>query len=481
MNKQTLSVMIAFCFLLTVQACSVITRERRLPHPDQLAYPVLKPNPPVPERIDLDNGLTIYLLEDHELPLIQMTALIRTGSMYDPPDRAGLASLTGTVMRTGGTAHLSPEAVDTLLDEMSADISVSINTEEAFASLSVLTEDFDKGLDIFSQILMEPAFNSAKLMLAKDNYCQSLRRLPDNPQQLAFREFKRLLYRGNPRGNLPTIPSIQHITKSDLKNFHRIFFHPERIYLGVSGDFHRETMLKKIKSKFLSWPSSSPTFVSIAVPQAPNQPSIYLLQKKVPQSTIIFGHLAPSKNETDYFAFQVLDYILGSGGLSSHLMAEVRTKRGLAYSVGSFYRGAVDYGVFGVYGMTKTEKTFHTLAVMLDIINTLKNGGITAEELSQAKESLINSFIFSYTSSEHIVLQEMMREYEHLPPDFIRTTPDKIRSVTFDDLIRVAQRNLHPAAMALLIIGDDSGFDRLPEQLHLGPVQYLRSNILTGK
>jgi len=473
--------MIVICFLLTVQACAVITSERGLPHPDKLAYPALNLNPPVPERIVLDNGLTVYLLEDHELPLIQVTALVRTGAVYDPPDRAGLASLTGTVMRTGGTAHVSPEAVDAQLDEMSAKLSVSINSEEALASLSVLAEDFDRGLDIFSQILREPSFDSTKLTLAKDNFCQSLRRLPDNPQQLAFREFKRLLYSGNPRCNLPTISSIRRITQSNLKDFHRLFFHPERIYLGVSGDFDRKTMLEKIKSKFLSWPSLSQPLADIAAPQAPDRSSAYLLQKEVPQSTIIMGHLAPSKKDSDYFAFQVLDYILGSGGFTSHLMAEVRTKRGLAYSVGSFYRGAADYGVFGAYGMTRTDKTFYTLGVMLDIINALKNGSITQEELSQAKESLINSFIFSFTSSAQIVQQEMMREYEYLPSDFLRTTPDKIRAVTVDDLIRVASQNLHPSAMTLLIIGDDAGFDKPPEHLHLGPIQKLYSNILTGQ
>ena len=149
--------------------------------------------------------MVLYLLEDHEIPLIEMTALIRTGAVYDPPDRAGLAAITGEVMRTGGTSAMTPQALDERLEFMDAVITVSMESESGNASLSVLKKEFDPALDIFSQILLHPAFAPDRITIAKEQKISALRQTDDNPQSLAFRKFKKLLYKNNPRGNLPTI------------------------------------------------------------------------------------------------------------------------------------------------------------------------------------------------------------------------------------------------------------------------------------
>lgn len=475
LNKTFIS---AFLLLFISGACSVLPSGRKLPDPQSLAYAPIRFSPPAPERIVLENGLVVYLLEDHELPLIEISALIRTGAVYEPAELAGLASITGSVMRTGGTLKMAPEEVDRQIERISASISVGINPEEGTASLSVLKEDSDTGLDIFSQILTQPAFNQEKLALAKSITCQGLRRLTDNPQSFAFREFKKLLYSSNPRGNLPTIASVKKITRKDLVKFHQTFFQPDRALLAVSGDFSRDEMLDKIKKRFSGWKGSSQAVPQVATPQQVSQINIHHLQKDISQSTIVMGHLAPQKSHPDYFSFQVLDFILGSGGFNSRLMSEIRSTRGLAYSVGSFYRGDVDYGVWGAYCITKAQTTHKAFSLMIDIVNEIKKGNIAREEIAWAKESLVNSFIFSYTSSAQIAAQQMALEYEKLPSDFLSATPEKLQAVTLEDVQRAAQQYLSPSNMVVLTIGDARAFDRPVEAWEAGTVYRVTSDIL---
>ena len=178
----------------------------------------------------------------------------------------------------------------------------------------------------------------------------------------------------------------------------KTYFHPGRIILGVSGDFSAPEMIARVKQQFADWKPAQNTLPPVPKPQDFTALSQFYLQKNVPQSTIILGHLAPEKSSPDYHAFEVLNYILGGGGFSSRLTSEIRSTRGLAYSVGSFYRADVDYGVFGAYCMTKSASAHKALTLMNDIIDRMKDS-LRQDELEQAKESLINSFVFSYTSS----------------------------------------------------------------------------------
>jgi zinc protease len=467
----------SFCALIAVSCflcCCVRSSEQRQLRPDEFPVKPLHYSIQQPQRTVLDNGMVLYLLEDHELPLIEVSALIRTGAVYDPSDRAGLAALTGEVMRSGGTDVMSAQVLDENLEFMDAVISVSIEAEAGNASLSVLKKDFDPAFSIFSQILRHPAFAGDRLAIAREQKLSALRQIEDNPQSLAFRKFKNLLYRSNPRGNLPTVESVRRISRRDLVDFHKTYFHPERIILGISGDFSSPEMIAKIKRSFAGWKPAQSALPPVQKPQSITAPSRFYLQKNVPQSTIILGHLAPEKSSPDYHAFEVLNYILGGGGFSSRLTSEIRSTRGLAYSVGSFYRADVDYGVFGAYCMTKSSSAHKALTLMIDIISSMKESPLQ-KELEQAKDALINSFVFSYSSSAQIVNQQMIREYEHLPPDFIEQFPVKIKNVTLPDLQRVAATWLHPARSVILVVGNAHAFD-VPLG-NWGPMQEVFSGI----
>jgi zinc protease len=472
LNKTVIHCAILAVFILC--SCARPDAKLQLNNPAAIPPPPLHYSIPQPERVVLDNGMVLYLLEDHEIPLIEVTALIRTGSVYDPPGRAGLASLTGDLMRTGGAGSLTPQAVDEKLEFMDAAIALSIESESGSASLSVLKKDFDAAFDIYAQILTAPVFAPDRLAIAREQKTAALRQLADNPQSLAFRKFKKLLYKDNPRGNLPTIESISSIKRDDVTAFHKIYFHPDRIILGVSGDFSSREMIAAVKKRFTAWKPSREQLPAIPKPLDCTVQSQYYLKKNIPQATIILGHLAPSKNSPDYYAFEVLDYILGGGGFSSRLTSEIRSNRGLAYSVGSFYRPDVDYGVFGAYCMTKSSTTHKALALMIDIMSRMKDTA-TQSELAQASESLISSFVFSYSSSAQIIKQRIQIEYDHLPQDFTEKFPSHIKAVTLQDLQRVAGQYLHPSRSIVLVVGDDRKFD-MPLS-SWGPVQEVFSDI----
>jgi predicted Zn-dependent peptidase len=453
------SVIFVLIFLLVFSSLAVAQEEDLLKHPSNLSFKPIQFSPPEPVRYELKNGMVIYLLEDHEVPVVNITARIRTGSIYEPKEKAGLAELTGIVMRTGGTRSMGGDAIDEELEFMAASVSVSIGSQSGSASLTVLTKDVDRGLRIYSDIIMHPVFEQEKFDIAKKAKLEELRRENDDPEELSFREFKKIIYRGNPRGNFPTPASVQKITREDLAAFHRHYFYPDRIIIGVSGDFSSQEMLDKLERVLGGWGRAKETLPSIPPPSS-QAGSVNLVSKDLPQSVIILGHLTVPKNHPDYYPFTLLNFILGGGGFNSRLTMEIRSNRGLAYSVGSFYRGDIDYGAFGAYCLTKSSSTHESIDLIRKIMEDIKDKGVTEEELKWAKDSIINNFIFSFTSSHQIVVETMDLEYDHLPSDYLKKYQEMISRVTKADIERAAKSYLHPESAIFLIVGNEKDFEK---------------------
>jgi zinc protease len=398
-----------------------------------------------------------YIMEDHELPLINVNALIKTGSMYDSEGKEGVAELTAYVMRTGGTIKLSSTEIDNRFDFIAASPSISMSMESASIDFYFLSEDLDQSLDLLSQILIQPAFEQNKFILAKELKTEDLRRLRDEPQRLAFREFNRLVYRDNPRGRFASTKSLSQIERNDLLKFHHQFFTPDKIMFAVTGDITREQAINKINQYFGKWKINRQTTQIPKLPQKTNG-GLYFVNKEIPQSTIICGELSISKNNPDFYAFTILDFIIGSGGFPSLIFSAVRNNEGLAYSAGSFYRAKPDYGIFGAYAFTKTESTFKTLNLINTVLEKAKSGTITNKEINWAKKSINNGFIFSFLEPRQIALQQMKLEYDQLPDDYLLSYRDKIENVTTEDVGRVATKYLDENNRIFLILGDTKGF-----------------------
>jgi len=451
-------ILYAAVFIVLLSSCA--WHSTPVTNPDDIVYAPLRFEPPKAQRVKLENGIILYMLEDHEIPLVNISAVIRMGSFYDPPRKEGLADITGTVMRTGGTKSMTGNRIDEELDFIAGKITVSVGTDSCTLSMSVLEKDMDKGLQIFSDILINPVFSEGKLETAKILETEAIERISDNPQKIAFREFRRLMYHGDLRGRLSSVESIGKIERDDLLNFYKRFFRPGNVMIALSGDIETADAVKKIKNSLGAW----------NIPGDPEKPppppvrvgaSLNYIHKDTPQSVIIIGQSAPGKESSDYYAFEVLDFITGSGGFRSRIFAEVRNRLGLAYSAGSFYSPRTEYGVFGAYAMAKGSSTVDALSAMTKILDNMRDRGVEfGEELAWAKESIINNFIFSFSEPSQIVMGQMMLEFNGLPDNFLTNYKDNIEMVKSSDLRYVAAHYLSGESRIVLVLGNKEKFSK---------------------
>ncbi len=489
--KKVYCVLLVSCFFLSVAGCSSIfgpydgprrpVPEDRvtvgpiLPDPDAIAVEPLDFDPPAPERVVLDNGMVLFFMEDRELPLVSLSLAMRAGSVFDPPGLEGLAAMTGKSMIRGGTIRMTPDEVDDELDFLAADISVSVGKKTMVLSLDATADTFDRALEIFSDILHHPRFSEQRLVNAVNVTVEDLRRIPDNPQRLAFRELSRLLYDDERWGRSPSIDSVRAITRDHCRTFHKNFIQSGPAMAAVSGD----VSLREIRTKLNDLFGSRSLEESEPLPEPPDpreSAPIYYLPKDLPQSVIVAGYLVPGENDPDFYAMEVLNDIAGGGGFQSRMMTEIRTRRGLAYSAGSIYEPKSDFGVVAVYAMTRSESTANVVDLANAILDDLARNAVDAQTLDRSRKSLINSHVFSFTSASIITRKQMMNAFRGLPDNFLQTYTDRIAAVDAEDVRRSADAYLGSNRSVLLVLGNPDSF---MEQLAAkGTLVEIRSDLL---
>jgi predicted Zn-dependent peptidase len=432
------------------------------PDPRAMTFPTEPFSPPKAERVTLPNGIIVYLLEDHELPLVSLSAMVRTGSMYEPSDKVGLAEVTGTVIRTGGTASRSGDELDDALEFVGAEMGSWAGLDSAGASLNVLTKDLTSGAEMFAEMLMRPAFAQEKVELAKNQAIEGIRRRNDHPSSIAAREFKKLLYGPeHPYGRESTEATIRAITRDDLVAFHRRYYHPNTTMLAVTGDFQRDDLLALLRRAFDAWPRQSVAWPSVPPVTEPRNAPVNFIRRDVTQTQVRMGWLAIKQSDPDFFALSLLDDIMGGQAFTSRLFQEVRTKSGLAYSVGSALNpGRFDRGTFMLFAQTKAESTTRAIEAMRAEIDRLVTAPVSERELADAKQAFVNSFVFSFANPAQITNRQMSLEYYGLPADFLERFRANVEKVTTRDLQRVAKRHLAPKRLVVLAVGDDRRFDK---------------------
>ena len=451
---------ISCCLLLTAY-CLLAVDSWAVVHPSKLKFKPLEFNPPSSEVVLLNNGIILHMIEDHELPTIDMTAVIRTGSVYEPEDKIGLAGMAGTVMRTGGTASMKGEEINEILEFIAGSVEAGISGESGTASMSVMKKDIDTGLKIFADILMNPVFSEDKLEMEKQKAIESIKRQNDDPSNIARREFRKTVYINHPFGRFPTIDTINRIKRDDLVRFHKQYFKPNNVIMGVTGDFNKEDVIKKIEEAFKDWKFEDVDFPKVPKVKEVYENSVNYAFKNTTQSVIRMGHLGIKQDNPDFYAVMVMDDILGGGGFTSRLMKEVRSDRGLAYSVwSSFVVGKFDLGLFAAGCETKADSTLEVITLMKNIIEEMGKSPVSDEELKIAKESIINSFIFGFISNLQVLSQRINVQYYNLPHDYLEKYRDNIAKVTKEDVLRVAKKYLHPDKLTFVVVGDDKKFDK---------------------
>ncbi|HLE85481.1 MAG TPA: pitrilysin family protein [Thermoanaerobaculia bacterium] len=451
--------------------------------PEELVFPPLPEfELPSPRRVELDNGMVVMLLEDRELPLVQAVALVRAGSRLEPAAEAGLAGVAATVVRTGGTEAMGPDELDDFLEGKAAVIESGAGEDQARVTLSALAEDFPEVLRVFADVLRRPAFAPERLEVALTQERAAVARQNDQPQSILFRELGERVYGpDSPYGWVPTYASLAAIERADLVAWHGRHYRPDRVILGLVGDFDSERALALVRELFGDWRAAGEAAGGAeeepAAPyrQQPN-PGVFVAEKgDITQSNIALGHLGLLRSHPDFYAVEVMNEVFG-GSMTSRLFSEVRTRRGLAYAVFGRVGSEWDHpGLTMLFTTTKVETTGEAIRALLDEARGMAGRPPTDEEVARAKRSILASFVFRIDSPREVLEQQLTFEYFGYPLDRLATYRDRIEAVTADEVRRAAARHLHPEDFSIVVVGPAAGRD--VDLATFGPVEEMDISI----
>jgi zinc protease len=427
-------------------------------------------HPQQPKRIELPNGMILFLQEDHELPLIDGSIMIRGGSRTEPAAKVGMVSLFGQVWRTGGTRTRTGDQLDDFLEARAAKVETGGSLDSTSVGWSSLKGDFNDVFDVVLELLKEPEFRSEKILLAKQLMATSISRRNDDPASVARRESAKLAYGADsPYARTVEYATLDAITREDLLDWHQRHVHPNNMILGVSGDFDATAMEKKLRDAFSGLPKGPAAEKNPPAAINPAKPGIYFVNKEdVNQSNIRMVDLGIRRDNPDYFAVEIMNEVMG-GGFSARLIQNIRTKLGLAYSVGGGIGSAFDHPGAAVIGMgTKSETTVKAIEALNNELDSMVRGPITPAEVNRAKDTIKNSFVFEYDSKDKILTERLTLEFYGYPPDFLERYLAGVEKATVADVERVAKKYLHKDQMKILVVGNQTEFDKPLSAL--GPV-----------
>ena len=429
-------------------------------HPDKLKYKNLNYKPPKPGtfRHTLKCGATAYVIENPEVPTFELTVLIRTGSMYETVEKAGLADLTGYLMRNGGVKGMTAKELDERLAYLAGEISVSISGSRGRATLFCLSKDIDEGLDLLKKVLRTPMFDSNALDRYRTDVLSEMEQRNASTSSIESREWQFLMYGDHPC----TIPyrrteqSIKSITREDMIDFHKKYFFPENFIFAVSGDFKKKDLLSKLDNLLGGWPDHQLDLPKIADELPDPKPGIYMIKKDdVNQSRIRLGHMGVKRGVDDEYALLVMNDILGGGGFTSRIVRRVRSDEGLAYSVGSAFERPVLYpGTFRAWFQTKHATGAFGTSLILEEINRIRTEKCDPEIVENAKASFISNVVNPFSSRRSIANTFADDQYTGRTDDYWQNYAKKMKAVTTGDVLAAAKKYLHPDKLVFLIVGD---------------------------
>ncbi|MDD4050991.1 MAG: pitrilysin family protein [candidate division Zixibacteria bacterium] len=413
------------------------------------------------QRETLDNGIIVYTMPDHRLPIIAVTVMIHCGGAYVPLDRMAVPDLAVNVMRSGGSTTMPVDSLNTILESIGGMLEIRPGDDNARATLDVMSRDMDLGFRLLADVLRNPAFPEDKLELAKEERRTDIRRRNDNPGGITGREFNHLLYGDHPSGRILEWSHIKPVTRADLVAYYDAFFAPNNLMFGITGDFDPVEIKALLNKYFGDWQKKD--IVLPEVPKVDNtpKPGVYEVIKDINQANIRFGHLGIDRDNPDRYAVEIMNYILGGGSFTSRITSKVRSDEGLAYHAGSSFRAdGRDLGTFNADCQTKLSTAHKAIRLMVDEVNRIRTEMVGDEELNAAKDSYINRYIFNFATAPQIVGQLMSLEFDNRPPDLLQKYLDNVRKITKEDILRVAQTYLKPENLSFVIVGNPTGFEK---------------------
>ena len=408
-----------------------------------------------PVRLTTANGMTVLVLEQHFLPIVEIHALIKTGSAQDPPEKAGLANLTASLLDEGTTTRTSKQLAEQI-DFVGGSLEVKAGEDFTTASMRVLKKDTELGFTLLADMLMHPSFPKQELERVRAQIIGEITSDNDDPGHVAMKAFNQMVFRNHPY-RWPTNgmeETLGKITLADVQGFYAKEYLPNQTILTVVGDVTAEQATTLIQTYFGPWKKGAVQARTTKKPSAIEKKTVQLIEKDLTQSTIVLGHGGISRTNPDYYAVLVMNHILGAGGFSSRLMDSIRDKQGLAYGIMSHYDARSMPGSFWVSLQTRTEATNQAIAGVLSEMKGIRDAAVTDQEISEAKSFLMGSFPLRLDSTAKLAQVLAQLEFFGLGLDYFSQYPKWIERVTKEDVQRVAKQYLDPQRYALIVVGN---------------------------
>lgn len=448
-------------------------------HPAELEFPPLAFDPPDPAayRTTLAGVMPAYIMEDRSLPQFSLTALIHFGDLYVPAGQEGLGELMSGALISGGTASREGEAIEERLEFLGGSLNFSVGERMSRLTLWVLSKDLEEGLDLFFDVLRQPEFREGPLGVTRARQIQQLRQANDQPSQVLSREYAKLIYGEHPLTARPTRQSYTEITPDDLKAVHARYFVPGNIILAAAGDVDRADLEERLEQRLVGWPDQPVAFPVLPVEFPAPDPGVYFIQKEINQGYVSLGHLGLEESDPDYYAVQVMNFILGGGSFTSRITTKVRSDEGLSYNQGSRFTYRWGFpGTFSGYVQTKSETVGYAISLIQAEFDRIRTTRVSDDELDTAVNYYLESFSSVFESPLNTMRTFAEMEMTGKPMDYYRQYRANISAVTGDRVQEVANRFVDPERMVILIVGDrepcDAGGDRWQGPLErLGPVR----------
>jgi zinc protease len=431
------------------------------------------------ERYELDNGLVVYLMEDHDLPLVSGSATFRAGDYLVEPAKIGLAGIVGEAMRLGGTVNYSPDELSAMLEQKAASVESSINDTSGNASFSALSEDLEDVFGLFAEVIAQPAFDETQLALIKSRTAGGIARRNDDAEEILSREFNKLVYGDDsPYARTVEYVNLDNISRDDVVKFYQSTLSPENTILGVVGDFDPEKMKAQIERTLGQWKGGTAGSTGaqgemaqpskgIAPPPKGDQQKAGLFvvdQPQLTQSSISIGHIGGELSSPYHAPMAVLNEVLN--GFGGRLFNEIRSRQGLAYSVYAVWSPRYDHnGLFLGGGQTRSEATVPFVQSMYKELEKIRQEPITETELAFAKDSVLNSFVFNFQTPNQTLSRLIRYEYYGYPSDFVFQFRDKVEQTTVQEVLAAAQATLKPEQLITLVVGNLAEIDPKLETL----------------
>lgn len=407
------------------------------------------------KKTQLPNGLIVLHSENHNLPIVMVTLIVKAGQMHEPEEKAGTAHLVAELL-TEGTKSRSSKDISEQIDFIGASLDASAGADFTTLSLSVLKKDLGKGFELFADVLLKPGFPENELGRVRERIKGFLRQQEEDPSFLAGRAFKREIFGRHPYGRLTegSPMTLDLIARDDLIRYHADYYLPNNSILSISGDLTSDELSALLAEHLGGWGIGGlPEKRALAVEDR-RMKTVIKIDKDLTQANIILGHVGISRENPDYYAVSVMNYILGGGGFSSRLMQSIRDKMGLAYDVHSYFASFKESGQFQVGVQTKNESASVAIEEIRNQLQRIRKEHVSDEELSEAKAYLTGSFPRRLDTNRKIADFLASVEFFRLGENYVTKYADYINAVTKEDVLRVAQKYLDPENHILVVVAD---------------------------